>query len=119
MKKKVSGAKEILRSEVPWLPTSSSSSKKLSENLSSLAMFHEKNDIVPPVPRKNVRRLRAKSMLAIRKNNDDQSNEVNQFKFSIDEMHAGSHKKQQRAASDWEKLREEFKKRIDSNSSKK
>lgn len=131
-KKKLLPSKGKLRSEVGWLPTSSTVSVNSSEAISTLAVYHEQNDIVPQVARRNIRRQRAKSMFANRPNHDDQSNDMNRMKYSKDDMSELQAKfnspnfglkssrdrslgpKPQPPLSDWQKMFMQFKARVDS-----
>lgn len=115
-----------LRSEVSWLPTSSSVLANSSEALSTLAVYHEINDIAPPVARQNVRRQRAKSMFG----SPDQPNDLNTKKYSKDDIPELQTKynipnfglkssrdrslgpKPQQPLLHWQKLSEEFKMKL-------
>lgn len=111
-----------------WLPISP---QKNSEARAALSEYYDQNDIVPvPSARKNVRRQRAKSMFAERSN--DQS-------FTMEEMHSEfitkyaspnrglkstpdrllPESKHNKPSSEWEKLREEFKKKLEAKKNKK
>lgn len=96
-----------LRSEVRWIPKTSSVFPNSSEALSNLGVYHEKNGIVPPGARKDVRRLRTKSMFATRKN-------MNTMQLSTNNIH--SHDQEQKnSAFNWQKMREQFEQRVRSN----
>lgn len=101
-------------------------------------MYREKNSIVTPVARKNVRRQRAKSMFENRANDDDQSNDINGMNYSMDDMHSELQEKfnspnlglkssrdrpigqkPQQPLSEWQKLHAEFKKRVELKLAKK
>lgn len=118
-------SKGKLRTEVAWLPTSSSLLVNSSAAVSELAQYREKNDIVLPVTRKDVRRQRAKSMFANRVNAPDQSNDM---KSTITELQArfnspnfglkpSQHRslgaKPQQTLSEWQNLSIEFKERVE------
>lgn len=51
-----------IRSNVSWMPTTSSTRKNSSEALFALSIYHKKIDFTPTVAGKNVKRQRAKSM---------------------------------------------------------
>lgn len=53
-----------VRLNVSWLPVSSTAKKKSTEGLSALATYRHQNNIVQSVVGKNVKRQRAKFMLA-------------------------------------------------------
>lgn len=136
-KKKLLPAKKKLRSEVNWLPNSSSVLVNSSNALSALAVYQEKNNIVLPVARKNARRQRAKSMFANRANDDGYWNEMNGLVHSKDDISELQSRlnspnfglkstfdrslepKPQQPLSDFQKMFVEFKKRIVSKSIKK
>lgn len=124
--KKLSPKEKLLelRSQVNWLKTSSSVST--SAALSALGEYKR-----VPVSRNNIRRQRAKSMFAERANDVDQSNNTNSKKNSKDDIselrakftsfnfglkRAGNHSlapKPQQPLSDFQKMLEEFKKRVE------
>lgn len=130
-KKKLLPTKKKLRSEVSWLPTTSSVLTNSSGALSTLAVYQEQNGIQPAIARKNVRRQRAKSMFATRENDVGQSNDLSGMKISKDdifELHARFNSpnfglkssgplkpkpKPQPAQSDFQKIFDEFKKRVE------
>lgn len=135
-KKKLLPSKGNLRSEVSWLPNSSSVLANSAQALSTLAVYHETNNIVPPGTRKGVRRQRAKSMFESRAKDDEQSNDINRIEskddsselqvkfnspnFGLKPSHDRSlGSKPEQPQSQWQKMNEEFKKRIELKLAKK
>lgn len=134
-KKKLLPSNKKLCSEVSWLPTTSSVLVNSSDALLELAAYQKKNNIVPPVARKAVRRQRATSMLADRLNDDEQLNNMSGTKHARDvtsELLAkfrspnfglkssydrSVNPKPPQPKSDFQKIFEEIKKRFDSSSS--
>lgn len=127
--------KGTLRSNVGWLPTPSAKPMKR-EALSAFAAYQEKNDVVPRIAAKNLRRERTKSMFAERSNLIQQSNKADK-KYTMDEMHlelrtkiaspnrglVSAHDrilpepKQRPQLSSWEKLQIEFKDKVEAKMS--
>lgn len=116
------------RLNVSWLHNQSSSQQN-SEALSSLAVYQVQNDVVPPVAHKNVRRERAKSMFV-----DNPTTK----QTTMDDMHLELHTKfgspnrglksannrqlgerKPEPLSEWQKLQEEFKKKVEAIKAKK
>lgn len=136
-KKKLLPSDAKLRTQVSWLPSTSSVLVNSSEARASLAVYQGKNDIVPPVARKNVLRQRAKSMFLNRASVDAQSNDMNGMKCSNDNIAELQTKfsspyfglkpfgdrllvpKQQQPLTDFQKIFGEFKKRVESKLAKK
>lgn len=128
---------EKLRSQVSWLPTVSSVMVNSSEARALLAVYQEKNHIKPSATRKNVIRKRAKSMFENRTNDDAQSNDMNGMERSKDIIPELQKKfnspnfglkpscdrslgpKQQQPLTGFQKMFEEYKKRVESKLAKK
>lgn len=127
----------ILHTNVSWLPNLPQT-QKTSEALTALSAYHDQNNIVPlPSARKNVRRQRAKSMLAERSN--DPSNSASGKFFTMEDMHSEytakyaspnrglksihvrllPEPKSDQPPTEWEKLRDEFKKKIEAKMAEK
>lgn len=123
-KKKLLPSEEKLRKQISWLPTSASVVANSSHARNELADYKEKNGIEPAVARKNVLRLRAKSMFQYRSNDVGQISELEE-KFSkpnfglkpSDNRLLKQQPKQ--PLTDFQKLLVEFKQRADSKSGKK
>lgn len=128
-------------SNVFWLPTSSSAMSSALANtsraLGMLADYQEKNNIVRPIARQNVRRQRAKSMFVDRAIHDDQSDDINRMKYGKCDLSELQEKfksrnfglkpacdrllapAQQQPLSQWQKMMNEFKERIELKLAKK
>lgn len=126
--------KGTLRSDVSWLPVPTQMNR---EALSGLATYQEKNDVVPRIATKNLRRERTKSMFAERSKSIQQLNNSDE-KFTMDDMHSelrarmaspnrglvSAHKRilpepKPRRLSIWEKLQNELKERLEAKMPKK
>lgn len=120
--------KQSVRLDVNWLHNQSSSQQN-SEALSSLAVYQVQNDVVPPVAQKNVRRERAKSMFA----DNPTRKQTTMYDMHL-ELHTkfGSPNRGLKSAnnrqlgerkpeplSEWQKLQEEFKKKVEAIKAKK
>lgn len=78
--------KKSLRSNVSWMPVSSSTQQHSSEALSSLATYHKEIDFMPTITGKNVRRQRAKSMF-VESNDENDETVANEGKPTMDDLH--------------------------------
>lgn len=113
-------SKGKLRLEVNWLPNSSSASMHFSEAVSTLSVYQKSNEIVPPGARKSVKCQRTKSMFENRPANYNERNSELRSKFNrpnfglnpSNERILGP--KPQQPLSDYEKMLEEYKKRVQS-----
>lgn len=73
-----------VRSNVSWLPASTSTQQNSADALSALSIYHDQNGIVPRVDKKSVKRQRAKSMFVDR---TCQPNNAGQNQFTMDDLH--------------------------------
>lgn len=125
-KKKLLASKGNLRSEISWLPNSSSALMNSSDALSTLAVYHGKNVIVPPIARKNVRRQRVKSIFADNAKSNTQSNDSNKMTYSMNNSspnlcRTSTHNRSlgpQQPQSAWQIMYQQFKNRVGTKSTK-
>lgn len=84
---------ESIRSKAICFPTTSSLLEKSSEALTSLATYREEHALVQLGNTKNVARLRAKSMFAVRTIADEESNDDKGKQYSLEDLNSEFHLK--------------------------